>query len=116
VSELKAGALDAIFVEKPIAEAYIKNNRNSQLRAASSSTRKPPVTSLACPKDSAELKDAINATIKRLATATRLLRTPKKRRTFRIRRYELTPASNKPRCKQRPDTPRALSYCIKPLC
>ena len=67
VSELKAGALDAIFVEKPIAEAYIKNN--PELAIASSVVFNAEATGyvVGLPKDSAELKDAINATIKRLA-------------------------------------------------
>ena len=67
VSELKAGALDAIFVEKPIAEAYIKNN--PELAIASGVVFNAEATGyvVGLPKDSAELKDAINATIKRLA-------------------------------------------------
>jgi len=66
VSELKAGALDAIFVEMPIAEAYIKNN--PELTIASSVVFDAEATGyvVGLPKDSTELKDAINATIKRL--------------------------------------------------
>ena len=69
VSELKAGAVDAIFVEKPIAEAYIKNN--SDLAIASAVTFNAEATGyvVGLPKDAAELKDAVNATIKRLVDA-----------------------------------------------
>ncbi|MCE5189294.1 MAG: transporter substrate-binding domain-containing protein [Eubacteriales bacterium] len=66
VTELKAGALDAIVVEKPIAESYIKNNPELAIASAISFDAEATGYVVGLPKDSAELKDAVNATIKRL--------------------------------------------------
>ena len=66
VSELKAGALDAIFVEKPIAEAYMKNNPELAIATGIVFDAEATGYVVGLPKDSAELKDAVNATIKRL--------------------------------------------------
>jgi len=67
VAELKAGALDAIFVEKPIAESYIKNN--PELAIAESIVFDAEATGyvVGLPKGSDELAAAVNATIAKLA-------------------------------------------------
>jgi polar amino acid transport system substrate-binding protein len=67
VSELKAGALDAIFVEKPIAESYIKNN--PELAIADGIVFNAEATGYVAglPKGSEDLAAAINATIATLA-------------------------------------------------
>lgn len=69
VSELKAGALDAIFVERPIAESYMKNN--PELTIAGSVAFEAEATGyvVGLPKDSAALKEAINAAIQALLDA-----------------------------------------------
>jgi len=69
VSELKVGALDAVFVEKPIAESYIKNNPELAIAAAIAFEAEATGYVVGLPKDSAELKDAVNATIKALLDA-----------------------------------------------
>jgi len=66
ITELKAGAMDAIFVEKPIAEAYIKNNPDLAIAAGITFAVEATGYVVGLPKDSAGLRDAVNATIKRL--------------------------------------------------
>ena len=69
VSELKAGALDAIFVEKPIAESYIANNPELAIALGISFATEATGYVVGLPKDSPELAAAVNATIKRLVDA-----------------------------------------------
>lgn len=66
VAELKAGALDAIFVEKPIAESYIINN--PELAIADGIVFDAEATGyvVGLPKGSDDLVAAVNATIARL--------------------------------------------------
>lgn len=69
VSELKAGALDAIFVEKPIAESYIANNPELAIATGISFGVEAAGYVVGLPKNSPELAAAVNATIKRLVEA-----------------------------------------------
>ncbi|MEG1524124.1 MAG: transporter substrate-binding domain-containing protein [Clostridia bacterium] len=65
VTELKAKALDAIIVEKPIAEAYIANNPDLAITAVVFNAGATGYV-VGLPKNEASLKDAVNATIKKL--------------------------------------------------
>ena len=69
VSELKAGALDAIFVEEPIAKAYIANNPELAIASGISFTTEAAGYVVGMPKSSPELAAAVNATIKKLVDA-----------------------------------------------
>ncbi len=65
VPELKAGALDAIIVEKPIAEAYVANNPDLGIAPVAFNEGAAGYV-VGLPKNAPELKDAVNATIKKL--------------------------------------------------
>ncbi len=65
VTELKAGALDAILVEKPIAESYIANNPELTVSAVTFTTGAAGYVA-GLPKDAPELLEAVNASIKKL--------------------------------------------------
>ena len=65
VPELKAGELDAIIVEKPIAEAYVANNPDLGIAPVVFNEGAAGYV-VGLPKNAPELKDAVNATIKKL--------------------------------------------------
>lgn len=68
VTELQAGALDAIIVEKPIAKSYIANYPDLGITSVVFNEGAAGYV-VALPKDCPELKEAINATIKKLVDA-----------------------------------------------
>lgn len=65
ITELKAGALDAIIVEQPIAESYIATNPDLAITSVVFNEGASGYV-VGLPKDQAALQTAVNATIKKL--------------------------------------------------
>ena len=68
ITELKAGALDAIIVEQPIAESYIATNPDLAITSVVFNEGAAGYV-VGMPKDQAALKESVNATIKKLVDA-----------------------------------------------
>lgn len=66
VNELKSGQVDAIDLEKPVAEGYISQNNDLVLAKVALKTGEGDAKAVALPKDSGKLVKTVNKVIKKL--------------------------------------------------
>ena len=66
VNELKSGQVDAIDLEKPVAEGYVSQNSDLVLAKVALKTGEGDAKAVALPKDSGQLVKTVNKVIKKL--------------------------------------------------
>ena len=66
VNELKSGQVDAIDLEKPVAEGYVSQNNDLVLAKVALKTGEGDAKAVALPKDSGQLVKTVNKVIKKL--------------------------------------------------
>lgn len=66
VNELKSGQVDAIDLEKPVAEGYISQNSDLVLAKVALKTGEGDAKAVALPKDSGKLVKTVNKVVKKL--------------------------------------------------
>ena len=66
INELKSGQVQAVDLEKPVAEGYLDQNPDLALASFALKTGDGDAKAVAMPKDSGELVDTVNKVIKKL--------------------------------------------------
>lgn len=66
INELKSGHVEAVLMDTPVALGYAKQNDDLALATISFPTEKNNAKAIAMPKDSKELKEAIDAVVKKV--------------------------------------------------
>lgn len=66
INELKSGQVQAVDLEKPVAEGYLDQNPDLALASFALKTSDGDAKAVAMPKDSGELVDTVNKVIKKL--------------------------------------------------
>lgn len=67
INELKSGQVQAVDLEKPVAEGYLSQNSDLALASFALETGEGDAKAVAMPKDSGELVKTVNKVIKKLA-------------------------------------------------
>lgn len=67
INELKSGQVDAVVLEAPVGKGYVAQNSDLTLSALALEVGEGDAKAIAMPKDSLELKEAIDAVIARLS-------------------------------------------------
>ncbi len=67
INELKSGQVQAVDLEKPVAEGYLAQNPDLSLANMALKTGEGDAKAVAMPKDSGKLVDTVNKVIKKLA-------------------------------------------------
>lgn len=66
VNELKSGQVDAVDLEKPVAEGYVSQNSDLVLAKVALKTGEGDAKAVALPKDSGQLAKTVNKVVKKL--------------------------------------------------